>query len=66
MHLICSPQIPMIILLKKTVVNDHENEINNEKLAWKWFQGLIHGSTKLQATHKTINSRNPIILKELA
>lgn len=66
MHLICSPQTPMKIFLKKTVVNDHENEINNKKLAWKWSQGLIHVSTKLHATHKSINSRNPIILKKIA
>lgn len=66
MHLICSPQTPMIIFLKKMVLNDHENEINNKKLAWKWSQGVTYGSTKLHATHKNINSRNPIILKELA
>lgn len=66
MHLICSPQTPMIIFLKKTVVNDRENEINNKKHAWKGPKGLIHGSTKLHVTHKSINSRNPIILKELA
>lgn len=48
------------------VVVHHENEINIKKFAWKYSQGITHGGTKLHATHKSMNSRNPISLKELA